>query len=106
MLASGIQAQDDSQVRPPVTKGDIEIVKRAREILNSPAVWNRADTRQCPPEEKTFSLYCAFQKATEEVGQHFEHRGAAMQEARFLIDEITHNRDYQHRLMDYNNDPT
>jgi hypothetical protein len=106
MLASGIQAQDDSQVRPPVTKGDIEIVKRAREILNSPAVWNRADTRQCPPEEKTFSLYCALQKATEEVGQHFEHRGAAMQEARFLIDEITHNRDYQHRLMDYNNDPT
>jgi hypothetical protein len=40
------------------------------------------------------------------VSGNFQHRGAAMQEARFLIDEITAKRDYQHRLMDYNNDPT
>ena len=44
--------------------------------------------------------------ATNEVSGNFEHRGAAMQEARFVIDEITANRDYEHRLMDYNNDPT
>ena len=37
---------------------------------------------------------------------NFEHRGAAMQEARFVIDEFATNRNnYQHRLMDYNNDP-
>jgi hypothetical protein len=30
-----------------------------------------------------------------------------MQEARFVIDEIAPNRNnYNHRLMDYNNDPT
>jgi len=30
-----------------------------------------------------------------------------MQEARFVIDEIAPNRrTYEHRLMDYNNDPT
>jgi hypothetical protein len=28
-----------------------------------------------------------------------------MQEARFVIDEIAPNRNYDHRLMDYNNDP-
>ncbi len=101
-----LRAQDDSEVRPPVTKGDLEIVKRAREILHSPAVWNRADTRECPDSEKSFSLYCALEKATQEVSTHFEHRGAAMQEARFAIDEITHKKDYEHRLMGYNNDPT
>jgi hypothetical protein len=108
-LAAGVRAQgaaDDSQVRPPVSKADIEIVKRAREILNSPAKWNRADTRDCPAGEKTFSLYCALEKATDEVSAHFEHRGAAMQEARFVIDDIAPNRNYEHRLMGYNNDPT
>ena len=98
--------QDDSNVRPPVTPADLQIVKRAREILDSPAKWNRSDTRDCPPNEKTFSLYCALEKATEEVSAHFEHRGAAMQEARFVIEEIAPHRDYEHRLMNYNNDPT
>jgi hypothetical protein len=95
------------EVRPPVSKADIEIVKRARKILDSPSKWNRADNRICPAGAKTFSLYCALEKATDEVSGNFQHRGAAMQEARFVIDEIAPNRDnYQHRLMGYNNDPT
>jgi hypothetical protein len=109
MFAACLKAQgnNDSQVRPPVTKADVEIVKRASEILDSPSKWNREDNRICPGEAKTFSLYCALEKATDEVSGNFEHRGAAMQEARFVIDEIAPNRDsYQHRLMGYNNDPT
>ena len=96
----------DPDARPPVTKADIEIVRQAKKILNSPSKWNRVDTRICPKEATTFSLYCALEKATNEVSGNFQHRGAATQEARFLIDEITAKRDYQHRLMDYNNDPT
>jgi hypothetical protein len=69
-------------------------------------VWNRADTRVCPADAKTFSLYCALEKATNQVNSKFEHRGAAMQEARFVIDEIAPDRkNYEHRLKDYNNDP-
>src|SRR5262252_441380 len=98
-------AKDDSDARPPVTAADLQIVKRAREILDSPAKWNRADNRECPAEMKTFSLYCAFEMATVEVSGKAEHRGAALQEARFVIDEITVNRNYEHRLMNYNNDP-
>ena len=98
---------DNPDARPPVTKADVRIVQRAREILNSQSEWNRADTRVCPADAKTFSLYCALEKATNEVSGKFEHRGAAMQEARFVIDEIAPNRkNYNHRLMDYNNDPT
>src|ERR1051325_9994081 len=80
-------AVNDSQVRPPVTKADVEIVRRARQILNSAAKWNREDNRICPADVKKFSLYCALEKATAEISGSFEHRGAAMQEARFVIDD-------------------
>jgi hypothetical protein len=104
---SAASVADDSEAHPPVTKADVRIVQRAREILDSESKWNRADTRVCPANAKTFSLYCALKMATDEVSGKFEHRGAAMQEARFVIDEIAPNRkNYEHRLMDYNNDPT
>ena len=100
------QSADNPTIRPPVTMADLQIVKRAREILDSPSKWNRADNRVCPPSAKTFSLYCALQMATIEIGGKAEHRGAALQEARFVIDEIAADRNYEHRLMNYNNDPT
>jgi hypothetical protein len=100
------QTGDESQSRPPVAKSDIQIVRRARQILDSPQKWNRADNRICPERETTFSLYCALEKATLEVTGDFAHRGAAMQEARFVIDDdLAPNNNYHHRLMDYNNDP-
>jgi hypothetical protein len=106
--AQGIvtQSASDSNVRPPISKADLQIIKRARGILDSPSKWNRTDNRQCPQEAKTISLYCALQIATVEVGGKAEHRGAALQEARFVIDEIAADRKYEHRLMNYNNDPT
>jgi hypothetical protein len=104
---AGAQADpcNESYVKPPVAKADVQIAKRARQILDSPKRWNRADTRVCPPGARTFSLYCALEKATDEVSGNFEHRGAAMQEARFIIEDISPKaKDYHHRLMDYNND--
>jgi len=98
-------AADDSDARPPVTPADLQIVQRARQLLDSPAKWNRTDNRKCPADAKTFSLYCALETATVQSGRNFEHRAAALQEMRFVIDEITAERNYDHRLMDYNNDP-
>jgi hypothetical protein len=111
-----ISPDDDSNVKVPATPEDLRIVQRAQQILDRPEKWNRADTRLCrikacnngcPTVAKTFSLYCALKKATEEVKDgHFEHRGAVMQEARFVIDEIATSRaDFQHRLQGYNNHP-
>ena len=104
-LIAGPQA-DDSNAHPPVTRDDVRILHRAEQILDSPAKWNRNDNRQCPANAKTFSLYCAIERATDEVTGHFAHREAAMQETRFVIDSIAANRNYEHRLMNYNNDPT
>jgi hypothetical protein len=98
---------DDPDSKPPVTKADLQIVKRAHEILSSPDKWNRADTRECSASATSFSIYCALEKATDEVSGNFQHREAAMQEARFLIDDTAPNaKRYSHRLMDYNNDPS
>lgn len=111
LSALALNAQDSkysgpSDANPPVSEGDVRIVQRAREILNSPAKWNRADNRECPATQTTYSLYCALEKATDEVSKKFEHRGAAMQQARFVIDEVlAKGNHYRHRLMDYNNDP-
>jgi hypothetical protein len=110
-LCAFVSGQDSkfagpSDAKPPVSEGDIRIVRRAREILNSPAKWNRSDNRECPAAQRTYSLYCALEKAAEEVSKKFEHRGATMQEARFAIDEVlAKGNHYEHRLMDYNNDP-
>jgi hypothetical protein len=96
----------NSDVAPPVSNEDVKIVERAQMILNSPSKWNRADNRECPRDATTFSLYCALDRATVEVSGKFEHRGAAMQEARFVIDDVlAKGNHYDHRLMDYNNDP-
>jgi hypothetical protein len=102
-------------VKPPIARVDLRIAHRAMEILNSPAKLNRGDSRVCrikqcksgcPTKAKVFSLYCALEKATDELTGSFEHRGAAMQEARFVVDEVATNRsDFQHRLQGYNNDP-
>jgi len=97
---------DSPDANPPVTRDDIHIVLRAREILSSPAKWNRADNRKCAANATTYSLYCALEQATKEISGTFEHRGAVMQQARFVIDEdLAKGNHYDHRLMDYNNDP-
>lgn len=100
------QPSDNPQARPPVSKSDVLIVLKARQILNSPEKWNQADNRKCPATATKFSLYCALEKATNEETRSFAHRGAAMQEARFVIDDdLAPNNHYDHRLMDYNNEP-
>jgi hypothetical protein len=106
LSAQDSKSSDESNANPPVTQADLRIVQRAREILDSPAKWNRADNRECPAEQRTYSLYCALEKATLEISHKFEHRGAVMQQGRFAIDEVlAKGNHYEHRLMDYNNDP-
>jgi hypothetical protein len=84
---------------------DRAILERANALLSSPAVWNRADDRNCAPTATTWSIYCATERATIEVTGAFHHRGPAMELLRQIVEERTEGRGYHHRLMDYNNDP-
>ena len=67
--------------------------------------WNSDDTRDCPAGAGRFSFYCALVEASDRVIRDLEQRGAAMQEARFVVDALANGRKFPHRLMDFNNDP-
>ena len=104
VAASGVR-EDDSQANPPAAASDLEIVREARRLLGSADRWDKHDTRDCPAGARTFSFYCALVEASDRVVRNLEQRGAAMQEARFVVDELANGRKFPHRLMDFNNDP-
>jgi hypothetical protein len=89
----------------PVDHNDLRILDRAAELLPDEAHWNRQDTRECDPEATALSLFCALQKASIEVLGQYDHRRVALQEVRFAIEEVSGGREFEHRLMDFNNLP-
>jgi hypothetical protein len=98
--------QLDASREVPSSALDREILERAGTILSSESAWNRADNRKCPPAATSWSLYCAMERATIEVTGAFHHRRPALELVRQIVDERSAGRPYNHRLMDYNNDPT
>ena len=89
----------------PAQTVDTRILNRAAELLADESHWNRADTRECPPDAPKISLYCALLQATREVMGESAHRTTAMEEVRHVIEERVGDK-YDHRLMGYNNDRT
>jgi hypothetical protein len=97
-------SSDDLERRdPPVTGEDLKTLERADQILKSAAVWNRHDTRECKPRDKTWSLFCAMEKASLDVLGEYRHREVALQEVRFAVEDATKGIEFEHRMMDYNN---
>ena len=90
----------------PPSELDRDIITRAAAILSSEAVWDRADDRQCGVDDKTWSIYCALTRATMEVTGGIHHRRPAMEIVRQIVDGRSKGRGYEHRLRDYNNDPS
>lgn len=90
----------------PVTPEDLSILQRADEILSDPSLWDRHDDRVCAPEDRTWSLFCALQKASIEILREYQHRRVALQEVRFVVEEATKGMELEHRLMDFNNLPS
>lgn len=96
----------DLTAEVPPNALDRKIIERAAALIASDAVWNRHDNRKCPAGAPTVSLYCAEEQATIEVTGAFHHRRPALEIVRVIVDDRTKDKNYQHRLMDYNNDPT
>lgn len=89
----------------PVAVADLRILDRADALLGSESDWNRNDTRECPPAAARLSLFCALHKASIDVLGAYDHRRAALQEVRFAIEDVSGGREFEHRLMDFNNLP-
>jgi hypothetical protein len=96
-------SDDLEQREQPVTDEDLKILERADQILKSAAVWNRHDTRECKLQDKTWSLFCAMEKASLDVLGEYRHREVALQEVRFAVEDATKGIEFEHRMMDYNN---
>jgi hypothetical protein len=82
-----ISLDDEYNAKRSVTPVDVQIAQRAKQIIDRPEKWDRADTRVCRVKAcnsgclasaKTFSLYCALERATKELTGGFEHRGSVM----------------------------
>ena len=91
----------------PVTSEDLRILTRANEILRDESVWNRQDDRECNDDNALgkWSLFCALEKACVDVLGQYDHRRVALQEVRFAVEDATRGRQFEHRLMDFNNLP-
>lgn len=89
----------------PPTQDDIRIIQRAEALLSNEKVWNRQDSRTCPPNPEKWSLFCALEQATQEVSGSVHYRQPALQMVREVLNEVGDNRLGKHRLMDYNNHP-
>ncbi len=89
----------------PPTADDIRIIERAIALIPSREVWNKEDTRQCPPGQTKISLFCAMMQATTEISGGVHYRQPAMQAVREVLNEVGGDRVKLHRIMDYNNHP-
>ncbi len=92
----------DSRKRP-VDRQDLMILDSAAFRLSDVLVWDRADDRKCGPQDETFSLYCSLYFGSMDTIGEYQHRRTALQEIRFAIEDATGGREFDHRMMDFNN---
>jgi hypothetical protein len=102
---SGEPTPDYEQRGQPVDENDLRVLDGAAALLVDASHWNRHDTRECEAGAATLSLFCALQEASIEVLGKYDHRRVALQEVRFAIEEVSGGREFEHRLMDFNNLP-
>lgn len=88
---------------PPVFPQELAVVRRARSALNSPAQRNHRDTGVCA-DRSTVSIHCALERASRDERVSTAVLDAALQEARLVIWDVVVSREFEHPLMDYNNE--
>ena len=92
--------------RPPATEKDLEILALAKKMLALERHWERRDDRKCDQdkEDGVYSLFCALKVAAIKVMNEYNHHNTAMQMVRFAIEARFPEREFEHTLMDFNND--
>lgn len=95
----------DRDPKVPCTIEDLHILKLAKKILSEEKYWHKEDDRNCEDDlgNKCYSLYCALKIASVAIEGKYNHRNAVLQELRHLIVEKYPNKEWTHRLLDFNN---
>jgi hypothetical protein len=107
LLAGGLQLLWHERRNQPVTVEDLRILEKADAYLKDESAWNRKDDRQCDDDKATgkWSLSCALDVACIDVLGHYDHTRGALQEVRFVVEDVTAGRQFEGRLMGFNNLP-
>jgi hypothetical protein len=107
LIVGGLQLLWHERRNQPVTVEDLRILEKADAFLKDESAWNRKDDRQCDEDEASgkWSLSCALDVACVEVLGHYDHTRPALQEVRFVVEEVTRGRQFEGRLMGFNNLP-
>jgi hypothetical protein len=107
LLVGGLQLLWLERRNHPVTVEDLRILEKAGALLKDESAWNRNDDRQCDDDKASgkWSLSCALDVACIEVLGQYDHTRAALQEVRFVVEEVTAGRQFEGRLMGFNNLP-
>lgn len=88
-----------------VTEADVQILEEARSLLSDEGKWAHHEQQQCDLTVETWTLFCALQKASTDVLGEFQLRRPALEETRYVVDEMS-PQELERRLIDYNNLPT
>ena len=107
LLVGGLQLLWRERRNQKVTVEDLRILEKADALLKDEATWNRKDDRQCDDDKASgkWSLSCALDVACIEVLGQYDHTRGALQEVRFVVEEVTAGRQFEGRLMGFNNLP-
>jgi len=107
LLIGGLQLLWHERRNQPVTVEDLHILEKADAFLKDESAWNRRDDRRCDDDKASgrWSLSCALDVACVEVLGQYDHTRVALQEVRFVVEEITGGRQFEGRLMGFNNLP-
>jgi len=103
----GIYFTIDHDPDVPVTRSDLRIVSKVKELLQDEDHWHKDDDRDCDDDIQSgkYSLFCALQIASLEVNGEYNHRSAIMQKVRHTIAAMYPDKTWEHRLRDFNNMP-
>jgi hypothetical protein len=107
LLVGGLQLLWHERRNQPVTVEDLRILEEADAFLKDESAWNRKDDRKCDDDEASgsWSLSCALDVACTQVLGQYDHTRAALQEVRFVVEDVTAGRQFEGRLMGFNNLP-
>ena len=103
--STGVARPGDTKslAAPPILPAELNIVRRARNVLGTKDRWNPIDAGSCPSDAVTFSIYCGLEEANRAVGDPTA-LNAALQEARLVVWDVVVSREYDRPLTEYNND--
>jgi len=85
---------------------DLQVLKRADQLLSDKESWNKQDDRICDEDfvNEKWSLYCVLKQAYLDKTGDFNHRAPALNIVRQNIFILNPNRKYSHQLMEFNNE--